>query len=220
MRYLADWSPRPRPERITHHGQRIRLEPLDAAHADRLFETCSAPGEAARFDWLFEYPPTDRADIADWVDKASGTADPLFFAVVDQASDAVLGRQALMRIDPTNGVIEIGSIYWGGAMARTPMASEALYLMAGHVFDDLGYRRFEWKCNDANEPSKSAALRFGFQAEGVFRNHMVQKGKNRDTAWFAMLDEDWPALRSRYEAWRDPANFDSNGRQLRRLQDC
>ena len=117
-------------------------------------------------------------------------------------------------------MIEIGNIYWGPTIARRAAATEALYLAARHVFDDLGYRRFEWKCNNLNEPSKKAALRFGFAHEGVFRQHMVVKGLNRDTAWFAMIDKDWPALRAGYEAWLAPENFDAEGRQKRRLEDC
>ena len=119
----------------------------------------------------------------------------MLFAVVDKATGKAEGRQALMRIVPEHGVIEIGSIFWGPAMARRRLATEALYLHARYVFDELGYRRFEWKCNNLNEPSKAAALRFGFTFEGVFRQHMIQKGENRDTAWFSMLDGEWPALR-------------------------
>ncbi len=119
-----------------------------------------------------------------------------------------------MRITPEHGVIEIGGIYWGPAIARTRIATEALFLHARYVFDDLGYRRFEWKCNDLNAPSKAAALRFGFTFEGVFRQHMIVKGANRDTAWFSMLDSEWPAIRARFERWLNPANFDADGSQL------
>jgi RimJ/RimL family protein N-acetyltransferase len=124
-----------------------------------------------------------------------------------------------MRIDAANGVAETGHILFGPRLARTRAATEAIYLQARHIFDDLGYRRFEWKCNDLNEPSKRAALRFGFTFEGVFRQHMVVKGKNRDTAWFAMLDREWPALRAAFEAWLAPDNFDEAGRQRARLAD-
>jgi RimJ/RimL family protein N-acetyltransferase len=219
MTDLASWTPRPRPARQTHEGRYVRLEPLSMTHVDSLYTTCTAPGAASLFDWLFEDPPPDRATLADWVTRVTATEDPLFFAVFDPATGNVLGRQALMRIDPANGVIEIGNILWGAGLSRTPAATEALYLTAAHVFDDLGYRRFEWKCNDRNAPSKAAALRFGFRAEGVFRNHMVFKGQNRDTAWFAMTDVDWPALKARFTAWLDPANFDGQGQQRHRLQD-
>jgi RimJ/RimL family protein N-acetyltransferase len=125
-----------------------------------------------------------------------------------------------MRIDPSHGVIEIGSILWGPAIAGTRVATEAQFLFMAYAFDALGYRRYEWKCNADNEPSKRAALRFGFTPEGVFRQHMVAKGKNRDTAWFSIIDAEWPMLKARYLAWLDPDNFDAQGRQLRRLQDC
>ncbi len=141
----------------------------------------------------------------------------MFFAVLDEASGRVEGRQALMRIDASNGVVEIGNIMWGAAMQRTRMATEALYLFADHIFS-LGYRRFEWKCNDLNGPSKRAAQRFGFRSEGVFRQHMVVKNCNRDTAWFAMTDGDWQAAKPIYEEWLSPQNFDERGLQRKALR--
>jgi RimJ/RimL family protein N-acetyltransferase len=219
---LPDWTPRPRPDRTTLAGRHVRIEPLQAArHLDGLFAEAAVADTAAarRFAWLPEVPPASCADLKLWMDKAEASFDPLFFALIDLATGRVAGRQSLMRIDPANGVIEIGNIYWGPTVARKPAATEALYLTARHVFDDLGYRRFEWKCNNENEPSKKAAVRFGFRHEGVFRQHMVVKGLNRDTAWFAMTDKDWLAMRPGYEAWLDPANFDAEGRQRRRLND-
>ena len=144
--------------------------------------------------------------------------DPLFHALVDQRTNACGGRQALMRIVPQHGVIEIGNIYWGPQVARTRLATEALYLYADHVFGALGYRRFEWKCDALNGPSRAAALRFGFKFEGVFEQHMVVKGRNRDTAWFALLDHEWPGLKAAYEAWLAPDNFDEAGNQRTRLR--
>jgi RimJ/RimL family protein N-acetyltransferase len=144
--------------------------------------------------------------------------DPLFHAVVDKATGIAGGRQTFMRITPEHGVIEIGNILWGPPIARTRVATEALYLAAKYVFEDLGYRRFEWKCNDLNAPSKRAARRFGFAFEGVFRQHMWTKGANRDTAWFAMLDREWPAIRAAYERWLAPSNFDAAGRQRSKLE--
>ena len=123
----------------------------------------------------------------------------------------------MMRIEPQHGVIEIGYVYWGPAISRTRVATEALYLFARHVFEDLGYRRFEWKCNNHNEPSKAAAQRFGFTFEGIFRQHMIVKGENRDTAWFSMLDGEWPKLKAGFERWLDPSNFDEAGQQRSRL---
>ena len=203
-------SPARPPERVVLEGRYARLEPLGAAHADTLF----AAVVPERFAYLFEDGPVSPAEMAKWVATASQKTDPLFFAVIDRATGRAEGRQALMRITPGHGVIEIGGIYWGPAIARTRVATEALFLHARYVFDDLGYRRFEWKCNDLNAPSKAAALRFDFTFEGVFRQHMIVKGANRDTAWFSMLDSEWPAIRARFERWLDPANFDADGSQL------
>ena len=216
---LADWSARTRPAQAPMEGRYVRLEPLEQGHADTLYQAASADGAEDRFRWLFETAPRDRAEFDAWTRTASASADPLFFAVIDKATGRAEGRQALMRIDQAHGVIEIGNIMWGPALQRTRAATEALYLFADHVFA-LGYRRFEWKCNDLNTPSKCAAIRFGFRPEGVFRQHMVVKGTSRDTAWFAMTEGDWLRLRPCYEAWLSPANFDTCGRQRRRLEEC
>jgi RimJ/RimL family protein N-acetyltransferase len=217
---LKNWQPRPRPERVVLEGRYVRLEPLEVArHGDGLYEASSVPDAADRFRWLFDYPPESRAAFQPWLEKAAASEDPLFFAVIDKASGKVAGRQTLMRIEPAHGVIEIGNIYWGPLVSRTPSATEAQFLFMKYAFDDLGYRRYEWKCNNANEPSKRAAERFGFQFEGVFRQNLVVKGQNRDTAWYSIIDKEWPALKRAYQEWLDPANFDSEGRQKRRLEE-
>lgn len=216
---LASWTPRERPAAEPLQGRYTRLEPLRAAtHGDALYEAAIAEGADERFRYLWDVPPASRAQFDAWLARAAATDDPLFFAVIDQSTGRAEGRQSLMRIVPEHGCIEIGHIHWGPAIARTRVATEALYLAARYVFDTLGYRRFEWKCDNDNVPSKRAALRFGFTAEGVFRQHLVIKGRNRDTAWFAMLDTEWPRLRAAYEAWLDPANFDDAGQQRRTLQ--
>lgn len=215
---LSAWQPRPFPARVPLEGDYVVLEPLDPnRHGDGLFEASTMADAASRFRWLGDAPPNDRAALQPWLEKAAGSADPLFFAVIDKASGRVAGRQALMRIDGANGVIEIGNILWSDLVARKPAATEALYLFAKHAFDQLGYRRFEWKCNNCNRPSKRAALRFGFTFEGVFRQHMVVKGENRDTAWFSMLDHEWPGLQQDFKEWLARSNFDKDGRQKRRL---
>jgi RimJ/RimL family protein N-acetyltransferase len=215
---LNQWTPRQRPERQPMEGRYVRLEPLDAGrHGDGLFEASSTPDKDSRFRWLYDHAPQDRADFQPWLDKATMSDDPLYFAVIDKASGRIAGRQSFMRIDTANGVIEIGNILWNGLVARKPAATEALYLFARHAFDDLGYRRFEWKCNAENAPSRSAALRFGFAYEGTFRQHLIVKGHNRDTAWFAMIDKEWPTIGRALEEWLDPENFDSEGQQKRRL---
>lgn len=216
---LVNWSARPRPARAPLEGRYVRLEPLEHEHADTLYQAASAEGAEDRFRWLFENAPQNRAEFDAWIATASASTNPVFFAVIDKNTGRAEGRQALMRIDQTHGVIEIGSIMWGPALQQTRMATEALFLFADHIFA-LGYRRFEWKCNDLNAPSKRAALRFGFRPEGVFRQHMVVKSANRDTAWFAMTDQDWQHLRLIYETWLSPDNFDTGGRQVRRLEEC
>lgn len=218
MTDLSNWSGCENPRRQPMEGRFVRLEPLDAArHGDGLFEASSVADAGERFAWLPDYPPESRAAFQPWLENAEASADPMFFAVIDRASGRVAGRQTLMRIDAKNGVAEIGHIYWGPSISRTPATTEAFYLFARHLFDDLGYRRYEWKCNDSNGPSKRAALRFGMKAEGLFRQHSVVKGANRDTAWFSMIDGEWPLNRAAFEAWLSPQNFDGEGRQKRRL---
>lgn len=214
MSDLASWTPRPSPERRVIEGRYVRLEPLDAfTHRDELFEAGAGPKADDLWRYLWDGPYPDLASFETWMARASATQDPLFFAVRDTTTDRIEGRFAFLRSDGANGVVETGHILFGPRLARTRAATEAIYLQARHVFDDLGYRRFEWKCDNHNEPSKRAAVRFGFLFEGVFRQHMIVKGRNRDTAWFAMLDHEWPARRQAYERWLAPENFDEAGRQ-------
>jgi RimJ/RimL family protein N-acetyltransferase len=219
MTDLSNWKPRPRPERVTLHGKQVRLEPLNAKkHGDELF-AAEIEGDAdARFKYLYDTVPASREAYEPWLIRAEASEDPLFSVVIDQKTSAVIGRQTLMRIDAANGVVEIGNIHWGPAMQRSAKATEAFYLHAKHVFDDLGYRRFEWKLNNLNQPSHKAALRFGYSAEGIFRQHLVVKGLNRDTAWYAMIDKDWPVIKAALERWLHPDNFDSKGQQVERLE--
>ena len=204
------------PERIVLEGRYARLEPLAPQHAADIFAVSSLPGGAERYQWLFSDAPQSLAEMEARI-AATDWGDNRYVAVVDKASGKTLGQQGWMRIRPEHGSIEIGGVYWGLPMARTPLATEALFLFARYIFDDLGYRRFEWKCNTLNEPSKAAAKRFGFQFEGIFRQDMILKGASRDTAWFSMLDSEWPALRAEYERWLDPSNFDADGMQKTRL---
>jgi RimJ/RimL family protein N-acetyltransferase len=201
------------PQRVALDGRYARLEPLRRTHADDLFAAASVPDVAQRFAYLPVDPPVSIETLRAWIAGQQGLSDPILFAVVDRASGRAGGWQQLMRVVPEHGVVEIGYVYWGPKLARTRVATEALYLYARYVFDELGYRRFEWKCNTLNEPSKAAARRFGFQFEGVFRQHMIVKGENRDTAWFAMLDGDWPRLKAEFERWLAPGNFDADGLQ-------
>jgi RimJ/RimL family protein N-acetyltransferase len=206
-----------RPQRIALLGRYVRLEPLGPQHVADLYLAASAAGADQRFAYLFEHAPESEADLAQWATNAAAKDDPLMFAVVDAETGRAGGRQALMRIVPEHGVIEIGSIMWGPDIAKTRRATEALFLFAQYAFDTLGNRRFEWKCNALNEPSRRAAARFGFAYEGTFRQHMIVKGQNRDTAWFAMLDADWPIIKAEYERWLDPSNFAADGTQKTKL---
>ena len=201
-----------RPERIVLQGGSVTLTPLDAqAHTEQLFEA------VAGADQLWTYLPygpfPDVAAFRAHVSETAASADPLFFAIIDHASRRALGRASLMRIEPQHRVVEVGHILYGPALQRTRGATEAMYLLARHVFEHLGYRRYEWKCNALNAASRAAALRLGFTFEGVFRQHMIVKGRNRDTAWFSMLDAEWPSRRRDFERWLAPGNFDAQGRQ-------
>lgn len=205
------------PEKIVLDGRYVRLEPLAQKHAADLYEVSTMEGGAERYRWLFSDAPTSLADMEARIAEAAMDSDPAYVAIVDKASGKVLGQQGWMRIRPEHGSIEIGGVYWGLPMARTRLATEALYLFARHAFDDLGYRRFEWKCNNRNEPSKAAATRFGFTFEGIFRNDMILKGASRETTWFSIIDSEWPALRAEYERWLSPDNFDAAGQQKSKL---
>ena len=218
---VSNWKSKERPERVVLEGRHTRLEPFNAeSHGDELYSALTLDDKDARFRYLPEYPPEARIAFQPWLEMAENSDDPMYFAVIDKITNKVEGRQTLMRINEANGVIETGHILWGGRISRTPVTTEAFYLFAKYVFDDLNYRRFEWKCNNANQPSLDAALRFGYTAEGVFRQSMVIKNKNRDTAWFSMLDHEWPAIKTMFERWLDPSNFDGEGSQIKRLQDC
>ncbi|MDN5586400.1 MAG: GNAT family N-acetyltransferase [Brevibacterium sp.] len=216
---LTDWAGVKPPRRETIHGRYVDLEPLDAQrHSDSLFAAASAEGSDERFRYLPQTPQTERNDFDAWMTTASESPDPLFFAVVDRSTGRAEGRQALMRIDAVNGVIEIGNILWGPALSRTRGATEALFLFADLAFAS-GYRRFEWKCDNDNAPSKKAATRFGFTFEGLFRQHLVIKGRNRDTAWFSIIDSEWPSLRAAFVQWLDEDNFDESGAQKSSLSE-
>ena len=217
---LADPGPANEPERIVVEGRYARLEPLDPIrHRDALYAASTPPDAAARFRYLGDRPPDSPEALGAWMEAAAESPDPLYFSVIDRATGRVEGRQTLMRITPAQRCIEIGNIYWGPRIAGTRVATEAMYLFAVYVLEDLGYRRYEWKCDALNAPSRRAALRFGFTFEGHFRRAVIVRCRTRDTAWYAMIDEEWPALRSAYERWLDPDNFDGEGKQKTRLSE-
>jgi RimJ/RimL family protein N-acetyltransferase len=210
----ADARHAKRPERITLKGRWITLAPLDAEkHAAELYAASHGEGRDSVWTYLPYGPFADLASFAADIDLKARSVDPQFFAVIDNGSGRAVGYQSLMRIDPANRVIEVGHVMYTPAMQRTAGATEAQYLFAQYVCDALGNRRYEWKCDNLNAPSKRAAGRFGFIFEGVFRQHMIVKGRNRDTAWFAMLDGEWPARKAAYERWLSPDNFGGQGHQ-------
>ena len=210
------WVERSRPVRTAKEGIHTRLEPLDvAAHGASLWR--AVDGHDAVWTYLAYGPFPNEATFLDWLKGRAELADPLYFAVVDKATGRALGCITLMEQRPAVGVIEVGHIFFSPELQKTPIATEAIALAGRHVFDELGYRRFEWKCDSLNAPSRAAALRFGFAFEGIFRKHLIVKGRNRDTAWFAMTDDDWPKIGAAFDAWLAPANFDGGGLQRRRL---
>ncbi len=214
-----DPAPAPRPQRIAMRGRVVTVAPLQLEHAEPLFSASSGPGRDQLWTYLFSGPFDNLAAFAADVDAKSKASDPLYFAVLDNRDGRPVGYQSLMRIDPANRVIEVGGIMYTPLLQGSIGSTEAQYLFAKYVFDDLGYRRYEWKCNNRNAPSKRAAQRLGFTFEGVFRQHMIVKSRSRDTAWFSMLDYEWPARRAAFEHWLAPENFDADGRQKRRLQE-
>ena len=220
MQDLSGWQGCERPHRKVFEGRFVRLEPLDIEkHGDGLFEAATEGDAGSRFRWLMESVPENRDEFQIWLEKAQASPDPMYFAVIDLKTGKVAGRQTMMRMVPEYGVAEIGHIHWGPLIQKTPATTEAFYLFASHLFDELGYRRFEWKCNNRNEPSKDAALRYGMTAEGVHRQLMVIKGENRDTAWYSLLDYEWPKVGEAMRLWLDPSNFDNDGRQIKRLEE-
>jgi RimJ/RimL family protein N-acetyltransferase len=218
MDELIDPSPAKMPSRIRLPGRFVTVAPVDpAAHADSLYEGTHGNGKDDLWYYLSDGPfPTRSAFDASLRQKAA-SEDPLYFAIVDNRSGLAVGHTAYLRITPVHRVIEVGAVLFTPALQRTAGATEAMYLMARHAFEDLGYRRYEWKCDALNTASRRAALRFGFQFEGIFRQHMIRRGRNRDTAWFAMLDCEWPLRKANFERWLAPSNFDSDGRQKESL---
>jgi RimJ/RimL family protein N-acetyltransferase len=212
--------PRPRPERVSLDGERVRVEPLDPErHGSDLFRLGHDGTAEAEQSW--EYMPygpfASEAEHQAWLATQAAGDDPLFFVIVDRREDRAVGVATLLSIVPAHGSIELGHIWLSPGLQRTPAATEALVLLLRYALDDLGYRRMEWKCNAANAASRSAATRLGFRFEGIFYNHLVFKGRNRDTAWFSILDEEWPPLREAYATWLAAGNFDADGTQRRRL---
>jgi RimJ/RimL family protein N-acetyltransferase len=208
---LPGWTARPRPPRTPLSGRFCRVEPVDVdRHAADLFAANTDPSS---WTYLFYGPFVDFDTYRQWLAEVAALEDPLFYAIVDNASRVAVGVAAYMRIDPPNGVIEVGHLNFSPALQRTPAATEAMYLMMRRAFDELGYRRYEWKCDSLNAPSRRAAERLGFSYEGTFRQAIVYKNRSRDTTWYSIVDSEWPARKSAFEGWLAPDNFDAKGHQ-------
>jgi RimJ/RimL family protein N-acetyltransferase len=213
--FRVDAQPAALPQAVTLDGRYGGIERLDAGrHCTDLWDAVAGH----RHIWTYmRYGPFSGAAVfSDWLVSREETCDPFYYAIVTPHRRA-LGLAAFMRIEPDMRVIEVGNILLSPALQRTPLATEAQYLLARYVFETLRFRRYEWKCDALNAPSRRAALRFGFSFEGIFRDHMIVKGRSRDTAWFAMLETEWPARKAAFERWLAPENFDANGVQRKKL---
>lgn len=210
----VDTTPAKRPQRTTLSGRYTEVVAVDAKlHGDDLYAAATMSGSETMWTYLSFGPWKERGSFDSWLAGYQTSTDPFAHVLIDKASGKALGMASYMRMEPNHRVIEIGSIWYSPALQRTRVATEAMYLLARNAFETLGYRRYEWKCNTFNEPSRRAALRLGFTYEGVFRQHMISRGRNRDTAWFSMLDGEWPQRKRAFERWLEPANFDAQGRQ-------
>lgn len=210
---VPDWQGAPPIPHDPIHGTRCDLVPLDQSHANDLHRAFSADTNGALWTYMPIGPFENEADYADWVAGAAVQTDPLFYTIIDKANGAPAGVCSYLRITPLHGSVEVGWITYAPTLKQTAAATEAMYLMMKRAFE-LGYRRYEWKCDALNAPSRRAAERLGFVYEGTFRQAVVVKGRNRDTAWFSVTDQEWPVVRAAFEAWLAPENFDPDGRQI------
>ena len=215
---LPDWQPRPYPQRVVREGQYCRLEPLSLQHADALFAAHQQAADTRNWTWLLREPEGSVEEYRQWIAGVESLQDPLHFAVIDIPTQQPVGSLALMRIEPNHGVMEVGHVHFSPLLSRTPASTEAQWLLMRYAFETLGYRRYEWKCNSFNDPSRRAALRLGFQFEGRFRQALVIKGHNRDTDWFSIIDGEWPALDRAFQAWLAADNFTADGKQRQSLE--
>jgi RimJ/RimL family protein N-acetyltransferase len=212
-RIVENWQSREAPPREATHGTYCAVEPLNAeVHGRALYEANGRDTEGRNWTYFSYGPFASFEAYYDWLSRSAASADPMFFAIIDKATDKPTGVASYMRMDRANGSIEVGHVNFSPLLQATRVATEAMYLMMKTVFE-LGYRRYEWKANALNAPSRRAAQRFGFSYEGIFRQVLVVKGRNRDSVWYAAIDQDWPVLKKAFTQWLDPANFDPDGRQ-------
>ncbi|ANB12555.1 hypothetical protein AWJ20_812 [Sugiyamaella lignohabitans] len=210
--------PAGRPGRISIRGRTVSLVPLESRHADQLYPLIAGKENEQLWDYMLVGPFKSVHEFKECITSYANSTDDAFYAIIDNATSEAVGYISFLNINPTHKSIELGNILYTSKLQRTVGATEAVYLMSRYALEDLGYRRYEWKCNNLNAPSRRAALRYGFQFEGVFRNHFIVKGRSRDTAWFSILDSEWPVGKKAFEGWLDPSNFDANGKQLRKLE--
>lgn len=220
MRDLSTFKGCPAPKPVRLEGRFVTVEPYDkATHLQALWDGLGGMGINPLLTYFTQPDFAGIEDFGTWLDGVRSNWGWVPHVFRDKQTGKIVGMASYMRADPANGVVEVGAVAHGPAMSRTPLSTEAHYLMARHVFDDLGYRRYEWKCHNENVPSRMTAERYGFTFEGVFRQHMLSKGKNRDTAWFSMTDGEWPVIKAAFEAWLSPGNFTEDGRQIHKLED-
>ncbi|MBU66559.1 MAG: GNAT family N-acetyltransferase [Cupriavidus sp.] len=216
---LPAWAPPPAPPKKALQGHYCRVEPLDiTSHLEDLYAAIALDREGRSWTYLDYGPFPSSDDYRAWIMASCLGDDPMFFAIVDSQSNKAVGVASYLNIEPSSGSIEVGHIHYSPLLQRTPIATEAMYLLMQQAFE-LGYRRYEWKCDSLNAPSRAAALRLGFTFEGIFRNAVVVKGRSRDTAWFSITAAEWPRVRAGCAAWLDPSNFDGEGRQRHGLAD-
>ncbi len=216
---VPDWEPRPHPRGQTMQGRLCRVEPIDPDRHGAALARAFSHDDGRNWTYMPYGPLQGEEAVRQWIQSTCLGDDPCFFSIIDLSTGEAVGVASFLRIDPALGVIEVGHIHFSPLIQGTPIATEAMFLMMELVFDGLGYRRYEWKCDAMNQPSRAAALRFGFVFEGVFRQATMYKGRNRDTAWYAIIDRDWLTVKAVYEVWLNPDNFDVDGQQQTRLSD-
>ena len=215
---LSNWRERPYPSRSSIVGRYCRTEPLEPErHARDLYHAYAEDKNHGGWTYLPYGPFAKFTDFLAWLEPMSAQDDPLFYAILDKKTEKAVGLASYLRIQPKVGVLEVGHIHYSPLLQKTPLATEAMFLLMRRAFDELGYRRYEWKCDALNAGSRKAALRLGFTFEGIFRQASVYKGRSRDTVWYSVIDKEWPALKEAHEAWLSSENFDAQGRQLARL---
>ena len=217
---LANWSSAQFPSYIAFEGSFCRIEPIDVKrHAEELFEAYAVDIDNKMWTYMSYGPFKSVENVQQWLEHASQKTDPQFYVLIEKKTNKAVGLSSYMRIKPEHGVIEVGGISFSPLLQRTAIATEIMYLMMKRVFEELGYRRYEWKCDALNTASCNAAIRFGFSYDGTFRKHIVYQNRSRDTAWYSMLDDEWPLLKLAYEQWLAPENFNNNGQQLIKLSE-